>query len=150
MISTTTWPNKPSHLPPIDTCKHLRIALDSPSTRAIGMFSFSSSRLFPSWFSPPSKPPNPALSVDNVMDEHTPRHSVEPNPSLSFCGYLAWDMGITMCVCFLRGTERQEWQTFCIFYGRSRDGSESVPRGKPNNWYRRVIILWDGGRFTRT
>jgi hypothetical protein len=47
------------------------------------MFSFSS-RLFPSWFSPPSKPPNPALSVDNVsMDEHTPRHSVEPNPSLS-------------------------------------------------------------------
>jgi hypothetical protein len=31
------------------------------------MFSFSSSRLFPSWFFPPSKPP-----FDNVMDEHTP------------------------------------------------------------------------------
>jgi hypothetical protein len=29
------------------------------------MFSFSSSHLFPSWFSLPSKPPNPALSVDN-------------------------------------------------------------------------------------
>jgi hypothetical protein len=46
------------------------------------MFPFSPSRLFPSWFSPLSKPPNPALSVDNVMDEHTPR-SVEPNPSLN-------------------------------------------------------------------
>ena len=50
-------------LPHIDTCKHPRFALDSPST----MFSFSSSRLFPSWFFPPSKPP-----FDNVMDEHTP------------------------------------------------------------------------------
>jgi hypothetical protein len=36
------------------------------------MSSFSFSRLFPSWFSPPSKPPNPALTVDNVMDEHNP------------------------------------------------------------------------------
>jgi hypothetical protein len=35
------------------------------------MFSFFSSRLFPSWFFPPSKPPNLTLSVDDVcvMDE---------------------------------------------------------------------------------
>jgi hypothetical protein len=44
----------------IDTCKHPRFAPDSPSKN---MSSFSFSRLFPSWFSPPSKPPNP----DNVM-----------------------------------------------------------------------------------
>jgi hypothetical protein len=48
------------------------------------MSSFSLSRLFPSWFSPPSNSPNPALSVDNVMDEqiNTPR-SVELNPPLN-------------------------------------------------------------------
>jgi len=40
------------------------------------MSSFSFSRLFPSWFSPPSKHPNPALSVDNVMDEHNPTLSM--------------------------------------------------------------------------
>jgi hypothetical protein len=42
------------------------------------MSSFSFSRLFPSWFSPPSAP-----SVDNVMDEHLNTPSVEPNPSLN-------------------------------------------------------------------
>jgi hypothetical protein len=35
------------------------------------MSSFYFSRLFPSWFLPPSKPPNPIPSVDNVVDELT-------------------------------------------------------------------------------
>ena len=39
------------------------------------MSSFSFSRLFPSWFSPPSAP-----SVDNVMDEHTPSLSRTKRP----------------------------------------------------------------------
>jgi hypothetical protein len=47
------------------------------------MASFTFSRLFPLWFSPPSKPPNPALSVDNVIDENIDTPVVEPHPTMS-------------------------------------------------------------------